>query len=194
MEDKVVRQSKVKKPYGTKLEVLDRRREVWGLRSKGLSFRAIAIELEISPALAHRDCQKAELEWGECSTDPDVLREGLLTIHQQINGILMQNLLAQSQTGQVITESDKTGTKVTTKNWVSPQIAAEASRNLVRLANLMGLTDAQADGGAAQQSTVVMVTPPSDGGSFEAKYPAPVNVTSDSGDQKLPQDSTPPVS
>lgn len=173
----VVRQKKGKASYGDKIALIDRRREVWAMRSRGLSFRAIAEELQISKSVAHRDCQKAELEWGECSTDPDILREGLLTIHQQINGVLMQNLLAQTQTGQVITETDRTGTKVTTKNWVSPQIAAEASRNLVRLANLMGLTTAQADGGAAQQSTVVMVTPPSDGGSFEAKYPTPVNVT-----------------
>ena len=40
-----------------------------------------------------------------------------------------------------------------------------------------GLADAQADGGGSQQSTVVMVNPSIDGGSFEARYANAVDVT-----------------
>lgn len=158
--------------YGSRIERLDRRREVWGLRAKGLSIRAIAEEMGIPRTTAWADLQRAEAEWGEIATDPAVLREGLLQLHTQINGLLFQQMQQQAEHGQVTVEVDGQGRRTTTtRQWINPQIAAEASRNLVRLAGLMGLSEQNADGGGGgQNTTVVMVSPPADGASFEARY------------------------
>ena len=118
--------------------------------------------------------QVAEEEWGKLATDPAQLREGLLALHGQVSGALMESLQEQVENGQVTEYSDNRGgfTK-TVRKWPNPQIAAEVSRNLARMAALMGLADgAGIDGaaGAQQQTNVVIVSPPADGGSFEAKY------------------------
>jgi hypothetical protein len=155
------------------MELIDRRREVWAWRARGLSFRQIAEKMSIPRQTAWEDLQKAEQEWGEVTTDRDVLREGLLQLHAQLNGALMQNLETQLVHGQQTTETNARGESTTvTRNWVNPQIAAELGRNLSRIGQLMGLTDgAGIDGaGAAATSTVVFVSPPSDGASFEAAY------------------------
>ena len=157
---------------GAKIETIDRRREVWTLRAQGLSFRQIGEKLSISAQTAWHHCNKAEQEWGELTTDPDILREGLASLHAQISGVLMSQIQDQAQNGQVTVEVDGQGRRTTTtRNWVNPQIAAEASRNLVRLAGLMGLSDQSAEGGnGAQNHTVIMVSPPADGATFEARY------------------------
>ena len=86
----------------------------------------------------------------------------------------MEDLTRQAETGQVTTEIDQQGRRTTTtRRWLNPQLAAEASRNLTRMAGLMGLSDTPADGGSQQSTTVVMVSPPADGASFEAKYASP---------------------
>ena len=118
--------------------------------------------------------QVAEEEWGKLATDPVMLREGLLALHGQVSGALMESLQEQVENGQVTEYSDNRGgyTK-TVRKWPNPQIAAEVSRNLARMAALMGLADGGGIDGAAgaqQQTNVVIVSPPSDGGSFEAKY------------------------
>ena len=158
--------------YGARIEVIDRRREVWALRAQGLSFRQIGEKLSIPRQTAWEYLQKAEQEWGEVVTDPAVLKEGLIQLHAQINGVLMNQLAHQAEAGQVTVEVDGQGRRTTTtRNWVNPQIAAEASRNLVRLAGLMGLSDQSAEGGnGAQNHTVIMVSPPADGATFEARY------------------------
>ena len=165
--------------YGTKIAVVDRRREAWGLRARGLSFRGIAEVMGVSPTTAYLDCKRAEESFGELNTDPEILREGLLLLHQQISGLLMEDLTRQAETGQVTTEIDQQGRRTTTtRRWLNPQLAAEASRNLTRMAGLMGLSDGPVDGGSQQSTTVVMVSPPADGASFEAKYASPaVDVT-----------------
>lgn len=160
--------------YGSQIDRIDRRRETWALRAKGLSYRQIAEITGVSRQTAFQDMQVAEKEWGELATDPAQLREGLLALHGQVSGALMESLQQQVENGQVTEYSDNRGgyTK-TVRKWPNPQIAAEISRNLARMASLMGLADgAGIDGaGAAQQQTnVVIVSPPSDGGSFEAKY------------------------
>ena len=166
--------------YGIKIAVIDRRREAWGLRARGLSFRGIAEIQGTSPTTAYLDCKRAEEEFGQLTTDPDILREGLLQLHQQISGMLMDDLTRQADSGQVTTEIDDQGRRTTTtRRWMNPQLAAEASRNLQRMAGLMGLSDGPVDGGSQQSTTVVMVSPPSDGASFEAKYASPaVDVAS----------------
>ncbi len=165
--------------YGTKIALIDRRREAWALRAKGLSFRGIAEIQGTSLNTAWIDCKRAEEEFGELTTDPEILREGLLQLHQQISGLLMDDLTRQAETGQVTTEIDEQGRRTTTtRRWMNPQLAAEASRNLQRMAGLMGLSDGPVDGGSQQSTTVVMVSPPADGASFEAKYAAPaVDIT-----------------
>ena len=145
--------------YGTKIAVVDRRREAWGLRARGLSFRGIAEIQGTSPTTAYLDCKRAEESFGELNTDPDILREGLLQLHQQISGLLMEDLTRQAETGQVTTEIDSEGRRTTTtRRWMNPQLAAEASRNLQRMAGLMGLSDGPVDGGSQQSTTVVMVS------------------------------------
>jgi hypothetical protein len=165
--------------YGTKIAVIDRRREAWGLRAKGLSFRGIAEIQGTSLTTAYVDCKRAEEEFGQLNTDPEILREGILQLHQQISGMLIEDLTRQAEAGQVTTEIDDQGRRTTTtRRWLNPQLAAEASRNLQRMAGLMGLSDGPVDGGSQQTTTVVMVSPPADGASFEAKYASPaVDVT-----------------
>ena len=164
---------------GAKIALIDRRREAWALRARGLSFRGIAEIQGTSAPTAWEDCKRAEEEFGELSTDPEILREGLLSLHQQISGMLITDLTRQADSGQVTTEIDDQGRRTTTtRRWMNPQLAAEASRNLQRMAGLMGLSDGPVDGGSQQSTTVVMVSPPSDGASFEAKYASPaVDVT-----------------
>jgi hypothetical protein len=153
-----------------------------------LSYRAIAEKMSIPRQTAWEDLQKAEAEWGAIATDPAVLKEGLIQLHSQINGLLFEQLQDQAQNGQVTVEVDGQGRRsTTTRNWINPQIAAEASRNLVRLAGLMGLSDQSAEGGnGAQNHTVIMVSPPADGATFEARYSqAPsidVDATADAPD------------
>jgi hypothetical protein len=157
--------------YGSQIERLDRRRSVWALRAQGLSFREIGEKLSIPRQTAWEDLQKAELEWGEIATDPAVLREGLAELHAQLSGILMTQLHDQAEQGQVTTETNARGeTTTVVRRWINPQIAAEASRNLVRLAGLMGLSDQSAEGNGGQNTTVVMVSQPVDGATFEARY------------------------
>ena len=179
MGDRARSRKKETTEYGMKIALIDRRREAWGLRARGLSFRGIAEIQGTSPNTAWLDCKRAEEEFGQLNTDPEILREGLLQLHQQISGMLIEDLTRQAETGQVTTEIDDQGRRTTTtRRWLNPQLAAEASRNLTRMAGLMGLSDTPADGGSQQSTTVVMVSPPADGASFEAKYAAPaVDVT-----------------
>jgi hypothetical protein len=159
--------------WGQRIDRIDRQRETWALRARGYSYRQIAETMGCTPATALRRTRRAEETWGELSTDRDVLREGLLQLHSQLNGMLMQNLEHQLVHGQQTTETNARGESTTvTRNWVNPQVAAELGRNLSRIGQLMGLTDgAGIDGaGAAATSTVVFVSPPTDGASFEAAY------------------------
>ena len=170
----VVRKGNKQGDYGSKIELIDRRREAWALRARGLSFRQIGEELGVAPYTAWKDCQKAEKEWGEIQTDPAQLREGLLQLHAQVSGHLVRQLEQQAANGQVTEYSDNNGNRSrTVRHWINPQVAAECGRNLQRMAALMGLSDGSGiDGsaGAQQQNTVVIVSPPTDGASFEAKY------------------------
>ena len=86
--------------YGTKIALVDRRREAWALRARGLSFRQIGEELGVAPYTAWKDCQKAEKEWGEIQTDPAQLREGLLQLHAQVSGHLVRQLEQQAANGK----------------------------------------------------------------------------------------------
>ena len=179
MGDRARSRKKETTEYGMKIALIDRRREAWGLRARGLSFRGIAEIQGTSPNTAWLDCKRAEEEFGQLNTDPEILREGLLQLHQQISGMLIEDLTRQAETGQVTTEIDDQGRRTTTtRRWLNPQLAAEASRNLTRMAGLMGLSDGPLDGGSQQSTTVVMVSPPADGASFEAKCASPaVDVT-----------------
>ena len=178
--------------YGSKIELIDRRREAWALRARGLSFRQIGENLGIAPFTAWKDCKKAEEEWGEIYTDPQQLREGLLELHAQVSGHLMRQLEHQAQHGQVTDYSDDKGNRSrTVRHWVNPQVAAECGRNLQRMAALMGLSDGSGIDGATgnqQQNTVVIVSPPTDGASFEAKYASPaIDVAAEPGRTTAPE-------
>lgn len=98
----------------------------------------------------------------------------------------MKQLEEQAQHGQITDYRDNKGHESrTVRRWVNPQVAAECGRNLMRMASLMGLADGTGiDGTAAgqQQNTVVIVSPPTDGASFEAKYSSPaIDVAAEPG-------------
>lgn len=169
------------KEYGQRAALIDRRREVWGLRVKGLSFRAIGEELGIDPGVAWKDCRKAEEEWGSVTDDPEIVRQQLLVAHSQLIGSLMKDLEKQAQQGQITESYDADGKKVgsTAKRWISPQSAAEVGRCLTRVAQLMGLQDGAGvdGGGGGTQQTFIQLSMPAGGNEFEQRYGAGAAAT-----------------
>lgn len=154
--------------YGRKVELIDRRREVWKHRARGLSLRAIAAEMGITLDMVWRDLRAAQDEWGEISESPEVLRQQLLETHRAILGGLLTAFDRELQQGGQSTENfDADGNLISRQVKSSPNVmlAAEASRTVMRAAQLMGLIqtgpDAEANAPGAQQTNITLIAPAS---------------------------------
>jgi DNA-binding CsgD family transcriptional regulator len=188
--------------YGRKIELIDRRREVWKLRARGLSLRAIAQQLGMNFHAVWRDLKAAQDEWGEISESPEVLRQQLLETHRAILGGLLTAFDRELQQGGQSTENfDADGNLISRQVKSSPNVmlAAEASRTVMRAAQLMGLIqtgpDAEANAQGAQQTNIVLIAPAADGAQFELRAEQlkaeAIDVTVAA--QQLPEETRPPA-
>jgi DNA-binding CsgD family transcriptional regulator len=186
--------------YGRKVELIDRRREVWKHRARGLSLRAIAAEMGITLDMVWRDLRAAQDEWGEISESPEVLRQQLLETHRAILGGLLTSFDREIQQGGQSTETyDRDGNLVSRQLKSSPnvQLAAEAGRTVMRAAQLMGLIangpDAEANAQGAQQTNITLIAPAADGAQFELRAEKlkaeAIDVTTAA--QQLPEETSP---
>ncbi len=157
--------------YGARAELIDRRRRVWALRAQGYSLREIGRQLDVSPWAVWRDCQRATEDWGSIVDDTGAIQQQLLAIHQLATGHLIRDLEQQATNGQRVTQLDADGQVLSTqvRSWLNPQTAAELGRTLERIARLMGLQDGTTADSSAPGTAItnIVLTSPSDGGSFE---------------------------
>jgi hypothetical protein len=159
--------------YGVQVERIDRRREVFKLRARGLSLRAIAKELNLSLDMVWRDVRATQDHWSE---SPEALRQQLLETHRSILGGLLTAFDREIQQGGQSTETyDASGNLITrqVKSTPNVQLAAEAGRTVMRAAQLMGLIvngpDAEANAQGAQQTNITLIAPAADGAQFELR-------------------------
>jgi hypothetical protein len=170
------KRTKQRAEYGVRIDRIDRRREVWKLRARGLSLRSIAAQLNISLDMVWRDVRAAQDEWGEISESPEVLRQQLLETHRAILGGLLTSFDREiAQGGQSTETYDRDGNLVSRQLKSTPnvQLAAEAGRTVMRAAQLMGLIqtgpDAEANAQGAQQTNITLIAPAADGAQFELR-------------------------
>jgi hypothetical protein len=156
--------------WGASQEKIDRARNIWALRAQGLSYRAIAAKIGCSVTVVEKSIHFAEKEWGDAGESELALRQQLLEITRMATRHLVEDIEQQALNGQVTQQLDAQGnvTGATRKMSLNPQTCAELGRTLERAARLMGLLEqgpAEEHGGTTV--TNIVLTSPSDGGSFE---------------------------
>lgn len=177
-----------KDTYGGDVATLDRMQEVWALRTRGYSFRAIAQQVGISPVTAWRDCQEPE-NGMKLMDDASIARAQILGGHRLLMDALMAEIEEQRKNGQRIEEIDHQGRKTITVKRLNHQLVGEAGRCLDRAARLLGLLDGPIDGTGGTTNTTIVLTSPADGASFEAKYgqaPPTVDATAETVQESSP--------
>ncbi len=184
-----------KDQYGGDIATLDRMQEVWALRTRGYSFRAIGEKLGIHWTTAWRDCQEPQ-NGMKLMDDASIARTQLLQGHRILMDHLMSEIEDQRLNGQRIVERDANGNEKVTIKPLNHQMVAEAGRCLDRAARLLGLLDGPIDGSGSTTNTTIVLTSPSDGASFEQKWAnadAAVDVTAHSATEQPPEAALSPA-
>lgn len=159
-----------RKPSGISEKLLDRRRQVFALRAQGLSYRAIARELEITLDQVHNDSRWCSENWGLLpENSKEAVRGQLVEVLRKATAVLVSDVENQAKNGQVTNALAADGSVIGTqqKVWVNPQSLAELGRTCERAAKLMGLMDTGIDAAGGNVSNVQVVLPsPMDGNLF----------------------------
>jgi hypothetical protein len=119
--------------------------EVWALRTRGYSFRAIGQQLGISHHTAWRDCREAPDNLA-LMDDQSIARAQLLQGHRLLMDALMAEIESQRQNGCITEEILPNGDRKTKITRPDGRLIGEAGRCLDRAARLLGLLDGPLEG------------------------------------------------
>ena len=156
--------------WGASQEKIDRARQVWALRAQGLSYRAIAKQLDCGLTVVEKSVRFAEREWGDAGESELALRQQLLEITRLATRHLVEDIENQAINGQITQQLDAEGNvlSATRKMSLNPQTCAELGRTLERAARLMGLLEpGPAEDAGGTNITNVILNRPADGAGFE---------------------------
>lgn len=151
-----------KDSYGGDIATLDRMNEVWALRLRGYSFRAIGEKLGINHNTAWRDCREVQDNL-TLMDDQSIARAQLLQGHRLLMDALMHEIEQQRQNGCITEEVLPNGDVKRKITRPDGRLIGEAGRCLDRAARLLGLLDGPLEGepggNGTQNTSIVLVNP-----------------------------------
>jgi hypothetical protein len=163
-----------KETYGGDIATLDRMQEVWALRVRGYSFRAIGQQIGVSHHTAWRDCQEPPDNLA-LMDDQSIARAQLLQGHRLLMDALMAEIEQQRQNGCITKEVLPDGSTKTKITRPDGRLIGEAGRCLDRAARLLGLLDGPLEGepgGNGTTNTSIVLVAPGAAAEFGARAEA----------------------
>ena len=158
--------------------------DAFALHLQGVSYRGIQDHFGWkSLSTAQNSVMRGEQLAMDLGLDGERIRLKLANFFDELCDITLAQVKKQVDEGQVCLVADNQGNEtITRRRGVDPRLLGEAGRGAIRFAEFCGLMD-RAPEAATQQTTLIQLSSPADGGSFADRWgPQTVEIsTSDHG-------------